>query len=53
MASRPKKNFVLLDSSNNDTPHVFASAQPRGAALKAACRGILAGIRLQLLVVIL
>ena len=39
MASRPKKNFVLLDSSNNDTPHVFASAQPRGAALKAASRG--------------
>ena len=39
MASRPKKNFVLLDSQNNDTPHVFASAQPRGAALKGCSRG--------------
>jgi len=39
MASRPKKNFVLLDSNNNDTNHVFSNAQPRGAALKAASRG--------------
>ncbi len=39
MASRPKKNFVLLDRKNNDTNHVFSSAQPRGAALKAASRG--------------
>ncbi len=39
MASRPKKNFVLLDNGNNDTNHVFSSAQPRGAALKAASRG--------------
>lgn len=38
MASRPKKNFVLLEG-NEDTKHVFASAQPRGAALKAASRG--------------
>ena len=38
MASRPKKNFVLL-SGNKDTKHVFSSAQPRGAALKAASRG--------------
>jgi hypothetical protein len=38
MASRPKKNFVLLEG-NSDTKHVFASAQPRGAALKAASRG--------------
>jgi hypothetical protein len=38
MAARPKKNFVLL-SGNNDTNHVFSSAQPRGAALKAASRG--------------
>ena len=34
-----KKYFVLLDNSNNDTNHVFYSAQPRGAALKAASRG--------------
>jgi len=33
-----KKNFVLLDG-NNDTNTVFASRQPRGAALKAASRG--------------
>ncbi len=39
MASRPKKNFVLLDKKNADTNHVYASAQPRGAALKAASRG--------------
>jgi len=39
MASRTKKNFVLLDTKNKDTKHVFASAQPRGAALKAASRG--------------
>jgi len=39
MAARPKKNFVLLDGKNNDTNHVFSSAQPRGAALKAASRG--------------
>ena len=38
MASRPKKNFVLIDTNNNDTKHVFSSAQPRGAALKAASR---------------
>ena len=39
MAARPKKNFVLIDDNNNDTNHVFSSAQPRGAALKAASRG--------------
>ncbi|HIA04031.1 MAG TPA: chromosomal protein MC1 [Myxococcales bacterium] len=33
-----KKNFVLL-KGNNDTPHVFSSRQPRGAALKAANKG--------------
>ena len=38
MASRPKKNFVLMKSSK-DTNVVFSSAQPRGAALKAATRG--------------
>ncbi len=38
MASK-KKNFVLIDSNNEDTNHVFSSAQPRGAALKAATRG--------------
>ena len=38
MASRTKKNFVLLNG-DTDTKHVFASAQPRGAALKAASRG--------------
>ena len=38
MASRPKKNFVLLEG-NNDTDVVFSNAQPRGAALKAASRG--------------
>ena len=39
MAPRPKKNFVLLNSDNSDSTMVFASAQPRGAALKAASRG--------------
>lgn len=34
-----KKNFVLL-SNGKDTTTVFASKQPRGAALKAAARGI-------------
>ena len=34
-----KKNFVLLDDSNEDTNVVFSSRQPRGAALKAASRG--------------
>ena len=33
--AKDKKNFVLVDSSNKDTNHVFKSAQPRGAALKA------------------
>ncbi len=33
-----KKYFVLLDG-NDDTSQVFASKQPRGAALKAATRG--------------
>jgi len=33
-----KKNFVLLEG-NNDTNVIFSSAQPRGAALKAASRG--------------
>ncbi len=33
-----KKYFVLMDGGN-DTSQVFASAQPRGAALKAASRG--------------
>jgi len=36
--AREKKNFVLLDG-NNDTNVIFSSAQPRGAALKAASRG--------------
>jgi len=34
-----KKYFVLLDKNNEDTTHIFHSAQPRGAALKAANRG--------------
>jgi len=34
-----KKNFVLLDTTGDDTNHVFAARQPRGAALKAASRG--------------
>jgi len=33
-----KKNFVLL-KNGEDTNHVFAARQPRGAALKAASRG--------------
>ena len=33
-----KKYFVLL-KGNDDTSQVFASKQPRGAALKAATRG--------------
>ena len=33
--AKAKKNFVLVDSNNKDTNHVFKSAQPRGAALKA------------------
>ena len=33
-----KKYFVLL-KVNDDTSQVFASKQPRGAALKAATRG--------------
>ena len=37
--AKPKKNFVLLDANNGDTNHVFKSAQPRGAALKAANQG--------------
>ena len=40
-----KKYFVLMDGGN-DTSQVFASAQPRGAALKAASRGE-TGIRLR------
>ena len=39
------KYFVLL-KGNKDTTHVFASRQPRGAALKAATRGF-TGIRLR------
>jgi len=38
MAETQKKNFVLLEG-NADTNMVFASRQPRGAALKAANRG--------------
>ena len=38
MATRPKKNFVLM-VDGNDTDVVFSNAQPRGAALKAASRG--------------
>ncbi len=33
-----KKYFVLMEGGN-DTSQVFASKQPRGAALKAATRG--------------
>ena len=33
-----KKYFVLM-KNNEDTSQVFASRQPRGAALKAATRG--------------
>ncbi|MDP6863905.1 MAG: non-histone chromosomal MC1 family protein [Candidatus Poseidoniaceae archaeon] len=33
-----KKYFVLMEGGN-DTSQVFASRQPRGAALKAATRG--------------
>ena len=33
-----KKYFVLMDGGK-DTSQVFASKQPRGAALKAASRG--------------
>ena len=38
MASGDKKYFVLMESGE-DTTQVFASKQPRGAALKAASRG--------------
>ena len=39
MAEAPKKkNFVLMEDGK-DTNVVFASRQPRGAALKAANRG--------------
>jgi len=38
MAARQKKYFVLLENGQ-DTDQVFANAQPRGAALKAATRG--------------
>ena len=34
-----KKYFVLMEGGE-DTSQVFASKQPRGAALKAATRGI-------------
>tara|TARA_Y100000768_G_scaffold376544_1_gene348739 strand:+ start:436 stop:699 length:264 start_codon:yes stop_codon:yes gene_type:complete len=34
-----KKYFVLMDNGN-DTSQVFVNSQPRGAALKAARRGI-------------
>ena len=34
-----KKYFVLMEKGK-DTDHVFSSRQPRGAALKAAARGI-------------
>ena len=36
--AKPKKYFVLM-KNGKDTSQVFASAQPRGAALKAASRG--------------
>ena len=36
--AKKKKNFVLM-KSGKDTNTVFSSAQPRGAALKAASRG--------------
>lgn len=36
-----KKNFVLM-SNGKDTNQVFSSKQPRGAALKAAARGVTA-----------
>jgi hypothetical protein len=39
MAEKEKKNFVLMQDGK-DTNMVFANAQPRGAALKAANRGI-------------
>jgi len=39
MAAREKKNFVLMEEGK-DTNVVFSSAQPRGAALKAATRGV-------------
>ncbi len=39
MAIREKKNFVLMEDGK-DTNVVFSSAQPRGAALKAATRGV-------------
>ncbi len=38
MAGKKKKYFVLM-KGGKDTNTVFASAQPRGAALKAASRG--------------
>ncbi len=38
MATKEKKNFVLM-KEGKDTGIVFANAQPRGAALKAANRG--------------
>ncbi|MAK05332.1 MAG: chromosomal protein MC1 [Euryarchaeota archaeon] len=38
MAKKNKKYFVLMEGGA-DTSQVFASAQPRGAALKAASRG--------------
>lgn len=40
-----KKYFVLMEGGD-DTSQVFASKQPRGAALKAATRGH-TGIRLR------
>jgi hypothetical protein len=39
MADKEKKNFVLMEDGK-DTNIVFSNAQPRGAALKAANRGV-------------
>ena len=39
MATKEKKNFVLMENGK-DTTVVFSNAQPRGAALKAAKRGL-------------
>ena len=40
MHNKIKKNYVLLNTDNSDDKLVFSSRQPRGAALKAASRGV-------------
>jgi hypothetical protein len=38
--SKPKRRFMLLDGNGEPTGTVFRANQPRGAALKAATRGV-------------